>query len=230
NLEKLSDVLRWMLKREFEVELCIDRMRASEARVLDFLTTIGEWDNLSIRAMPPGFDGNMHKKILISPIAAMSGSANLTHYGTEFSQESISHTMRYNDTQYKSLQASSRTTFSQAPKIDLSNITPADYRGNRSRSRAVNAPLSPIDSLAEKLSAGNTGFEDLLLEYKPHMLKPSRHIENGSWKDTVDVVFREIAAMLNTDGGFVVVGVTDPMNNPHSDEFEIVGIDEEIES
>ena len=229
NLEKLSDVLRWMLKRGFEVELCIDRMRASEARVLDFLTAIGEWDNLSIRAMPPEFGGNMHKKILISPIAAMSGSANLTHYGTEFSQESISHTMRYNDTQYKSLQASSRTTFSQAPKIDLSNIARAEYRGNRPGRRAVNAPLSPIDSLAEKLSAGDLGNEDLLLEYKPFLTKVSGTIPNGTWKDTVDIVFKEIASMLNTEGGFVVVGVRDPMNDLDSEDFTIIGIDDEIE-
>ena len=228
-LEKLSDVLHWMLKRGFDIELCIDRMRASEARVMDFLTALGEWDNLSVRAMPPDFGGNMHKKILISPIAAMSGSANLTHYGTEFSQESISHTMRYNDTQYKSLQASSRTTFSQASQIDLSDIARAEFRGNTQGRRVVNAPLSPIDTLAEKLSAGDLGNEDLQLEYKPAFTKVSETIPNGTPKDTVDIVFKEIASMLNTDGGFVVVGVEDPMNNPDSEDFTVIGIDDEIE-
>ena len=48
-------------------------------------------------------------------------------------------------------------------------------------------------------------------------------------KDTVDIVFKEIASMLITEGGFVVVGVRDPMNDLDSEDFTIIGIDDEIE-
>ena len=225
-LEKLSDVLHWMLKRGFDIELCIDRMRASEARVMDFLTTLGEWDNLSVRAMPPDFGGNMHKKILISPIAAMSGSANLTHYGTEFSQESISHTMRYNDTQYKSLQASSRTTFSQAHIIDPSDMRPPDI-SRTTPSGGSPEPLSRVDSLIRDMEQGNFEGEGWDIEFKPSYSSGSKR-HNLTSKDTIDISLIEVASMLNTDGGLMVVGVGDPANT-ESGEWEVHGIDREIE-
>lgn len=226
NLEKLSDVLRWMLERGFNVELCIDRMRASEARVLDFLTAIGSWDNLSIKAMPPDYQGNMHKKILISPIAAMSGSANLTFHGTELSQESISHSMRCNETQYKSLQASARTTFSQAQEIDPRSIRPREPRG-RGSTGGPTEPLTRVDALVQGMERGSFDDEGVELEYKTTFCLRSRRRRMTS-KDTVDVVLIEVASMLNTDGGLTVVGVTDPQDSD-SGSWETRGIAVEIE-
>ncbi|MBR49824.1 MAG: hypothetical protein CL734_06395 [Chloroflexi bacterium] len=230
-IEKLSDVIRWMLNRDFKIEICIDRMRATESGVYDFLTDLGNSENLTLRSMPREFSANMHKKILITPIAAMSGSANLTNYGADFSQENISHTMRSNRTQYDSLKGSARTTFSQAEIIDLDNISPARRSARTSGTGRLETQLTPIEKLAQEFSNGEMlGRERLNLEFKPAFLRTSRTIENGTPKDTVDVVFKEIASMINTDGGFVVVGAIDPQNNDNSDEFEIVGIDSEIEN
>ena len=228
-LEKLSDVLNWMLERGFKVEICIDRQQASQGGVMDFLTSLNQSELLTIKSMPPGFQGNMHKKDLITPIAVMTGTANISNNGVSRSQETISHTMRYNTTQYESMRRTSNLAFENAQEIDLSSITPPEYRGNGARSGAVIAPLSPIDEIANKMESGDMGNEDLQLEYKPFFTKVSETIPNGTWKDTVDIVFKEIASMLNTDGGFVVVGVEDPMNNPNSEEFTVIGIDDEIE-
>ena len=225
-LERLSDVLNWMLNRGFEVEICIDRQQASKEGVMSFLTSLHSSELLTIKSMPPENPGSMHKKDLITPIAFMTGSANLSVSGTSLSQETISHTMRYNKTQYESLASTARNTFRNAVDItdELDDLAPPAYRGREASSRGMRV-LTPLQELVSKMSEGVFVPEKRTMEYKPNITLPS---EDSGWKYTVDIVFREVASMLNTDGGFVVVGVIDPLNNPDSDDFVIGDISQEV--
>ena len=201
-IEKLSDVIRWMLNRDFKIEICIDRMRATESGVYDFLTDLGNSENLTLRSMPREFSANMHKKILITPIAAMSGSANLTNYGADFSQENISHTMRSNRTQYDSLKGSARTTFSQAEIIDLDNISPARRSARTSGTGRLETQLTPIEKLAQEFSNGEMlGRERLNLEFKPAFLRTSRTIEvhDGKMNEFIKMAGKK-TKMFNNNG------------------------------
>ena len=137
HIEKLSDVLRWLLNRGFTVEICIDRMRAAEEGVHALLSSIGSWDKLSIKALPPDKVGNMHMKNLITPIAALGGSANLSNMVAESTnQESINHVMRHNKTQYETLQKQYKTLIGNADEIDIDNIVPTQWHGSAT-------PISP---------------------------------------------------------------------------------------
>ncbi len=52
----------------------------------------------------------MHKKILISPIAALTGSANLTFSGSNLNDETLVHVTANNPSEYESIKANARIT------------------------------------------------------------------------------------------------------------------------
>jgi predicted HTH transcriptional regulator len=57
---------------------------------------------------------------------------------------------------------------------------------------------------------------------------------NGTWdytkQDCADTALAELASMVNKDGGFVVIGVTDPKNNiENPGEWDFKGIESEYE-
>lgn len=90
--DRLSDLLSWLARREFEIKLCVDSTQAREAGVAAFLETLARSCKGRIRIVQktnPG--GYMHKKVLISPIAILKGSANLSGAGTRQSEELIDH-------------------------------------------------------------------------------------------------------------------------------------------
>ena len=82
--------------------------------------------------------------------------------------------------------------------------------------------MSEIDRLAEQMLEGSFVDEGLNYECKScySVPDPERRMTE---KDTIDVVFREVASMLNTDGGILIVGIEDETWKP-------LGINQEIEN
>ena len=58
----------------------------------------------------------MHKKILVTPIYALSGSANLTYSGTTSNEEILTHTT-FGDPNYDSVRTGCEDTFAAAREI-----------------------------------------------------------------------------------------------------------------
>jgi hypothetical protein len=92
NLERLSDILAWLSKRNFEISLCVDKTRSQEPGVMEFLNSISRTggSNVAIytKAVP---GGSMHKKALVTPISVLQGSANLTQSAAARNEEIIDH-------------------------------------------------------------------------------------------------------------------------------------------
>ena len=96
--ERLSDILAWLVHRGFTVRLCVDSQQSQQAGVDSFLKTLsrrseGGTGTLDIRTKDIGY-ASMHKKILLTPIGGLMGSANLTDSGTARSEEINSHIPR----------------------------------------------------------------------------------------------------------------------------------------
>ena len=95
--ETLSDVLAWMAFRGFEIRVCVDSGRAEEEGVRGFLSRLrsrtqdspGEVQILS-KSVPVA---SMHKKILLTPVWGMMGTANMTYSGTGSSEEIEAHVL-----------------------------------------------------------------------------------------------------------------------------------------
>jgi hypothetical protein len=218
-LEKLSDVIIWMAKRGFAIKLCVDKNQATNQPVRDFLERINVNNNITI-LQRVSETGSMHKKMLITPIAALTGSANLTYSGSSLNDETLVHVTANNVSEYESIKAGARTTLRDAEEFDF-NYTPT-YSGNRTASNPIH--IDPLDGELEQIiqtiEQGVFRGEDLRIECKSsYSLKDDK--KNMTSKDSTDVVFREVAGMMNTVGGHVFVGIEDRTWN-------VLGIDEEI--
>jgi superfamily II DNA or RNA helicase len=222
-LEKLSDVLRWMLKRDFKITLCVDKNQATNKPVRDFLKRLKPFAGMNI-LQRESESGSMHKKMLISPIAAMTGSANLTYSGSNLNDESLSHVTANNVSPYESILASARSTLRDATTFDFNYARRHRPNNNSPQSHQTSneSPESEIDAIVRQLEQGSILDESRTLEFKScyEISNPERNI---TAKDTSDVVFREVASMLNSDGGHVIVGVVDGT-------WDVIGIDSEISS
>jgi len=127
-VETLSDVLIWLARRGFEVRLCIDagvRSLEANAPVREFLKTLSSANtggNLKLLERevidPESRRRNMHKKILVTPIYALSGSANLTYSGTSGNEEIEAHIM-YGDPNYDSVRTGCEDTIAMARPVEL---------------------------------------------------------------------------------------------------------------
>lgn len=92
DIESLSDMLTWLSRRGFKVHLCVDFHQATEAGVRTFLEELARLGEPNVTIQTKEIDtGAMHKKALITPIAVLKGSANLTASGTGPSEEMIDH-------------------------------------------------------------------------------------------------------------------------------------------
>ena len=243
NIEKLSDVIRWMLRRGFEVEICVDRYQAQKTMVNDFLSGIGNHEKLSIKSLPANLSTgkSMHKKILITPIAALHGSANLTYSGTETNNENISHVLVSNRTQYDSIAANARTTLSKSEKLQLNATNLQKKFSNKNEINnvpTIKKERNKFEEIVWKIKNGRD--EDERLEFKEKfsrvlldknkdpVVDRTTGIEFAK-HDSVDITMKEINGMMNTNGGFVVNGIKDSKNTK-TKKPEIVGIDKEIKS
>ena len=126
SVENLSDVLIWLARRGFQVRLCVDAgVRAQEGNeaVREFLGTLSNartGGNLRLLERevrdPEMRRRNMHKKILVTPIYALSGSANLTYSGTTSNEEILTHTT-FGDPNYDSVRTGCEDTIAAAREI-----------------------------------------------------------------------------------------------------------------
>jgi len=98
SLEKLSDFLGWMIGRGFSINICVDSKRSKEKGVKSFLETVYKHskgdDNLRIFTKNISKDSDMssmHSKGLLTPIGAITGSANLTYHGVNKNEESVNY-------------------------------------------------------------------------------------------------------------------------------------------
>lgn|GEM_PF-2784321 len=221
-LEKLSDVLRWMLHRGFKITLCIDKNQATNLPVRDFLHRIADFSGMTI-LQRSSEKGSMHKKILISPIAVMTGSANLTFSGSNLNDESINHTTSNNKSQYESVLANARTTLKDAESFDF-NYVPKYSPNSSKRTHKANKPVAmdEISQIIMQLENGTFDDETRTIEFKSCYGLPNPD-RNMTEKDTADVGFREVASMMNSDGGHVLFGIEDKT-------WDVLGIGKEISS
>lgn len=126
SVENLSDVLIWLARRGFRVRLCVDAgVRAQEGNeaVRSFLGTLSNartGGNLKLLERevrdPERRRRNMHKKILVTPIYALSGSANLTYSGTTSNEETLTHT-NFGNPNYDSVRTACEDTIAAAREI-----------------------------------------------------------------------------------------------------------------
>lgn len=218
-IEKLSDVLIWMAKRDFKVDICVDKRQGTQIPIRKFLSRLRIYKKINIRQRVSE-DGSMHKKILISPIAALTGSANLTYSGSNLNDETLVHVTSNNTTQYESIKANARTTFNDSEPFDF------NYKYKRRGDIKPGNDQTPIDPLNQELELiikqfedGTFSGEDLRIECKS--CYAVRKDDKWTAKDSTDAVFREVASMMNTEGGHVFVGV-------ENETWNVVGIDKEI--
>jgi hypothetical protein len=115
-LERLSDILTWLLLRGFRVSLCVDRVRAEEPGVREFLETLSSVPGDRLTIVTKSIDhGSMHKKALVTPVGILKGSANLTESGVGTNEEIIDHFF-YGTAGYAQLRANVGDTFHGATR------------------------------------------------------------------------------------------------------------------
>ncbi|MCI4320215.1 MAG: DEAD/DEAH box helicase [Thermoplasmata archaeon] len=111
-LEMLSDILAWLAKQGFELHLCVDGGQAVELPVAEFLQSLRRSAGPKLHVVTKHVEGSMHKKLLLTPLAVLSGSANLTRSGTGRNEETISHSF-FGTAEYRALRQSVLDSFRQ---------------------------------------------------------------------------------------------------------------------
>ncbi len=82
--ERLSDMLMWLARREFDISICVDKTRLQEAGVRTFVDKL-VGAGCKVRSKDSG--GSMHKKAFITPLGAITGTTNLTESGMRVNEE-----------------------------------------------------------------------------------------------------------------------------------------------
>lgn len=95
DLEHLSDLLDWLLRKGFTVRICTDRSKAAVDSRVDRLyrrlaTVPGGRVELLVKDLSPQ-GGLFHSKAIVTPIGAILGSANITEAGGARNDELISY-------------------------------------------------------------------------------------------------------------------------------------------
>ncbi len=111
-IEKLSDILKWLAKRGYDIQICVDKERSEEVGVKNFLDKMHSSGIEDIHVFIKSLSswGNMHKKALQTPIAILQGSANLTYSGTRSNGELVNY-FPYTTDGYRDTEVSIRTEF-----------------------------------------------------------------------------------------------------------------------
>jgi hypothetical protein len=125
SINRFSDVLLWLAKRGFSIQLCVDRrvrLKPQNQPVRDFLSKLQQKDasgniQLSERNVRDNEDWqrSMHKKTVITPCFVLKGTANLTRSGS-LNEEDVDHIMR-GTAQFDSMQSSVADTLAQSSNI-----------------------------------------------------------------------------------------------------------------
>jgi hypothetical protein len=91
-MERLSDILSWLLDRGFRVSVCVDQGQAAEAGVREFLTRLESTGSSKLEIRTKHLESaSMHAKGFVTPVAVLEGSANLTQSGAGRNEEIITH-------------------------------------------------------------------------------------------------------------------------------------------
>jgi hypothetical protein len=91
-MERLSDILSWLLDRGFRVSVCVDQGQAAEEGVREFLTRLESTGSQKLEIRTKHLDSaSMHAKGFVTPVAVLQGSANLTQSGAGKNEEIITH-------------------------------------------------------------------------------------------------------------------------------------------
>ena len=92
SLARLSDILLWMASKGFRIKLCVDHGRAAEEGVRALLEILTASRGTGIQLLTKNLQpGAMHAKGLLTPIGAVTGSANLTYFGTSVNDELLNY-------------------------------------------------------------------------------------------------------------------------------------------
>lgn len=118
-LSSLSDILSWLLARGFKVSLCVDEARSKEDGVRKFLKRLKRIGGDSAHIVTKKIKmGSMHKKALVTSVAVLKGSANLTETAAERNEEIIDHFF-YGTAGYDQLNTNVADTFHGAKEWKL---------------------------------------------------------------------------------------------------------------
>ena len=127
SMGSLSNIIIWLARRGFNLRLCVDagvRLNPDNQPVRDFLETLGNSETegnillyeREVRDETSSYR-SMHKKILLTPIYALMGSANMTHSGTSGNEEIQAHVM-VGDDNYSEVRIACEDTLSSARLIN----------------------------------------------------------------------------------------------------------------
>ncbi len=115
-LENLSDVLNWLAESEFKVRLCISRETKDNPYTEELLRGLDMNSNLEVFVTE---HVRMHKKTLVTPLGAVTGSSNLTKGGTDWNVETVHYT-KPETSAYQATRITANDTITDyGTKIDL---------------------------------------------------------------------------------------------------------------
>lgn len=111
DLQRLSDILEWLLRRGFRIRICVDAGRAKEPRVSELLGRLRAVGATNLEVLVKSATaGSLHAKALISPVGALSGSSNLTIHGAGMNEEMV-HWSVYGTREYEEVRDNARDLF-----------------------------------------------------------------------------------------------------------------------
>jgi len=92
DFQRLSDLIEWLLRRRFRVTICVDRQKAQDSRVATFLRKVASVPGGTATILTNELEperGLFHPKVLVTPVGALRGSANITEAGSGRNDEMI---------------------------------------------------------------------------------------------------------------------------------------------
>ena len=219
--EALSDVLTWLTGRGIPLRLCIDKKRAGEEKVAELIEQLAQQERFEL--FTRDISASMHRKTLITPIASLSGSGNLTPSGTAendgFSNDDeFDFVDRAHDRQYTEKRRSAERLFSKANRVeDVARFLEEAKRfrtekREREDSQQNGQAEHPMAALIRDIGErGKDAFvEGVKLDFKNYSF-----VSNLKSPENQDMerLAKALASMLNTRGGSLILGVRDPKHD-----------------
>jgi hypothetical protein len=109
--EKISDMLIWLRSRGFGVKICVDKRRLEEEEGVGEMVKRLSAGGCEVFTL--SLEGLMHKKILLTPLSAIQGSANLTRGGTGKNEEIVNYA-QWGSRGYSQIETNAIDTFHRA--------------------------------------------------------------------------------------------------------------------
>ena len=126
-LETFSDMLIWLARRGFDIQMCVDKRVRTNPRnepVRDFIDKLksprakGRIKLFEREVIDDNeWTRSMHKKTMITPIFVLKGTANMTRSGAGLNEEDVDHVM-FGTPQYESMNSSCEDTISRSVSLN----------------------------------------------------------------------------------------------------------------